>query len=451
MNDQNRIVTAKATHYDESGRGVVKIGREEIGVFDLIPGETAQIKLIRRKDWVEAVVQKRFEESKMRTTPPCKAYYKCGSCNLQHMTYPEQLRFKHEYARKCFSSYGMKIEPEVIIGMDQPYRYRNKNQFGVALDPKRSILIGLYEESSHKIVPVVNCLIQDELTNRLFQSIRSIMVSMRIPAFEEDARRGVVRFILIKRGFKTNQTLLTIVTAIESFPGKNEFFKRVRSENPEINTLIHNVQSRKTSIVLGDKETVVLGKGSIDDDLLGLKFSISSKSFFQINPVQTEKLYQKVMEFLDLKGIERVVDAYSGIGTIGMVLASKAKEVFAVEWNKESHQNAIHNAKTNNIRNIRFFNEDAGVFLRNMAKEGEKIDVVVLDPPRSGSTPEFLNAIKTLSPKKVLYVSCEPSTQARDIVELLQSGYEIKRSCLVDMFPQTAHVETITLLSLKTA
>jgi 23S rRNA (uracil1939-C5)-methyltransferase len=436
----------KSTGYDEYGRGIVSINKKSIGVSNLIPGEEALIFLSGMNGRVESIITK----SPKRVQPPCLVYHKCGSCQLQHLSYEEQLRFKEQYVINSFRSYGMDVTIHPIVQMKHPFRYRNKNQFGYGYDKSGKVMTGLYEEHSHQLVPVKDCLIQDELTNQLFLSIQDNMQQMKISPYQEDAKRGHIRYVLIKRAFVTNQTLVTIVTSVESFPGKNEFFKAILKKNPMINTLVQNINSRQTSVVLGDVEKTVYGKGYIEDVLCGLTFQISSKSFYQINPVQTEKMYQLVKEYAKLTGNEVIVDTYSGIGTIGLTLAKDAKQIYCVELNKDAHYDGIKNAKANQIKNVQFFNQDATQFMIGLSREKVSIDIVIMDPTRSGSTPEFIQALKQLKPKKVIYVSCEPSTQARDIKEMLNIGYVINQITPVDMFPQTYHVESIVLLSLKT-
>jgi 23S rRNA (uracil1939-C5)-methyltransferase len=269
---------------------------------------------------------------------------------------------------------------------------------------------------------------------------------MKIAPYNEDRRTGIIRFVLIKEGFQSKQVLVVIDTNGELFPGRNEFVKQLRNRFPEITSIIQNYNSRQTSIILGDQERVLYGPGYIEDSLLGLKFKISSKTFFQVNPAQTKKLYSKVREFADFNQTETIIDAYCGVGTIGMVLSRDVKHVIGVESNRQSVQNANANMKDNKIANIQFINEDATEFLGKLAKDGEKIDAVIMDPPRSGSTEKFLNSIMRLSPQKIIYVSCEAKTLARDLKSLI-GNYKISKTAIVDMFPGTYHVETVVLMS----
>ncbi|HOI47195.1 MAG TPA: 23S rRNA (uracil(1939)-C(5))-methyltransferase RlmD [Bacilli bacterium] len=444
---QTTYKQVKATTYDEFGRGQVIVNKKTYGVSGMIPGEVGDISILGDYAKVLTIETK----SKARVTPPCKVYDRCGSCQLQHIHYQEQLKFKTQYVIDCFANYDIAIKPKPIIGMNEPFQYRNKNQFGYGYDKSGNIITGLYEENTHKLVPVKDCLIQDQLTNELFGSVQELMTKMRIQPFQEDKRIGIVRYVLVKRAFQTNQTLVTVVTGVENFPGKKEFFNAILKKHPEITTLVQNINNRKTSVVLGDSEKVFFGKGFIEDILCGLKFRISSKSFYQINSIQTEKLYGLVKQYANLTGEETVIDTYSGIGTIGLILAQNAKQVYSVELNKDAHYDAISNAKINNIKNIQFFNQDATQFMIGLSREKVKVDVVIMDPTRTGSTIEFINALRQLKPNRIIYVSCEPATQARDVKDIVNTGYRLVEIVPVDMFPQTYHVETITLLSLKTA
>jgi 23S rRNA (uracil1939-C5)-methyltransferase len=267
-------------------------------------------------------------------------------------------------------------------------------------------------------------------------------------AYDEDRKTGLIRYVLIKESYTNKNILITIVTSSDIFPGRSEFVKELRNKFPEITTIIQNINPRKTSIVLGEQERVLFGPGYIVDELLGLKFKIFSKTFYQINPEQTTKLYSKVIEYGNFKGNEIVIDAYCGVGTIGMSVARSVKEVIGVEQNKQSVINAKSNARDNNIKNINFICDDATSFIEEIAKDNAKVDVVIMDPPRIGSTEKFLNSLKKLKPKKIIYVSCEAKTLARD-VKLILSDYSISKICLVDMFVGTYHVETVVLLSHK--
>lgn len=374
----------------------------------------------------------------------CPVAGKCGGCQLQNMSYERQLSFKEARVIKLLGKY---CHVNKIIGMENPYHYRNKVQAAFGTTRGGKIISGVYQSGSHRIVCVDRCKIEDKKADEIIFTIRSMMPGFRMTAYNEDRKTGFLRHVLVKRGFTSGEIMVVLVTGTVVFPGKNAFIKALLEAHPEITTIIQNINNTDTSMVLGETEKVLYGKGKIKDALCGCEFSISAKSFYQINPVQTEKLYSKAIEFAELNGTETVIDAYCGIGTIGIVAAAKAKQVIGVEVNRDAIHDAIGNAKLNGINNIRFYCDDAGEFMSRMAADGEKADVVFMDPPRAGSDKAFLSSMLTLSPKKIIYISCNPETQARDLVFLTRNGYKVRKIQPVDMFPHTAHVETVCLLT----
>lgn len=378
--------------------------------------------------------------------PECPVFKRCGGCQLLDMPYEKQLIQKHKTLLKLLKPYCA-VPP--IIGMKNPYHYRNKVHAVFDHDRNGNPISGVYEANSHRVVPVESCLIEDQKADEIIGTIRGMLKSFKIRTFDEDTGYGLLRHVLIRRGFSTGEIMVVLVTASWVFPSKNNFVKALRQKHPEITTIIQNVNGRDTSMVLGDKEQVLFGKGYIEDILCGCRFRISSKSFYQVNPVQTEVLYQIAIDAAGLTGKERVIDAYCGIGTIGIIASKRAKEVISVELNRDAVRDAIQNAKINGIHNVRFFCNDAGKFMVNMAESGERADVVFMDPPRSGSTPEFIDSVARLKPDKVVYVSCGPETLARDLAYFKKKGYEAEKGWGVDMFPGTGHVESVCLLSRK--
>ena len=336
-----------------------------------------------------------------------------------------------------------------IIGMEEPYHYRNKVHAVFGLDRKNNPISGIYKEGTHRILPVDSCLIEDQKADEIIVTIRSMLRSFKIRVFDEDTGYGLLRHVLIRRGFTTGEILVVLVTASPVFPSKNNFVKALREKHPEITTIVQNINGRNTSMVLGDKEHVLYGKGYIEDVLCGLRFRISSRSFYQINSAQTEKLYAKAMELAELTGNETVLDAYCGIGTIGLIASKHAGKVIGVELNQDAVRDAVQNAKKNGITNAQFFCNDAGRFMSHMAARGESADVVFMDPPRSGSTEEFIDAVALMQPKRVVYISCGPDTLARDLRMFAKHGYKAKEAWPVDLFGWTEHVETVCLLSRK--
>lgn len=375
----------------------------------------------------------------------CPVFKQCGGCQYLDLPYEEQLAKKQELLEKLLKKH-CKVNP--IIGMKNPYFYRNKVH-AVFGHRKGEAVSGVYKAGTHEVVPVEKCWIEDEKADEIIGTIRGMLKSFKIKTYDEDTGYGFLRHVLVKRGFSTNEIMVVLVTASPVFPGKNNFVRVLREKHPEITTIIQNVNDRNTSMVLGDKEKTLFGKGYIEDVLCGCRFRISSKSFYQINPVQTEVLYGKAMELAGLTGKERVIDAYCGIGTIGIIASKRAKEVIGVELNQDAVKDAVENAKINGIKNISFYCNDAGKFMVGMAEQGEKADVVFMDPPRSGSTEEFIDSVAKMGPERVVYVSCGPETLERDLGWFEKRGFRAVEGWGVDLFPQTLHVETIVKLSRK--
>ena len=372
----------------------------------------------------------------------CPYFSLCGGCNKLDKTYEEEIKEKEEYIKKLFQSVGYK-KPVEILKADNPYYYRNKAIMAFKLSKTKKVVSGIYEEHSHKIVTVDDCLIQNEIINKILKSINIALSKNKIKPF---VNGGVVKHVLVRHAMKTNETMICIVTPTELFPGRANFVKDLLKLEPGITTIVQNIQTRDTSIVLGTKERVLYGKGFIIDELCGLKFKLSPRSFFQINPPQTEKLYNAAMEFANLRVGNTVIDAYSGIGTIGMVASKKCGKVICVENNPDAVSDAKFNAKFNNITNVNFYLEDSTKFINELSANRIKVDCVILDPPRSGTTYNFISAVAKMGIKRVVYVSCGPETLARDLKIFKDFGYEIKEAKCVDMFPRTEHVETVCCL-----
>ncbi len=376
----------------------------------------------------------------------CPVYKKCGGCQLQNLSYSEQLSFKQNKVEKLLKKF-CKVEP--IIGMDNPYHYRNKVQAAFYTDRRGKIISGVYQSGTHHVVGIDSCQTEDVFADKIIVAVRKLLPSFRMTTYNEDTGKGFLRHILVKRGFATNQIMLVLVTGTPVFPSKNNFIKAILKQFPEITTIVQNINNYNTNLVLGDNQKILYGKGYIEDILCGCRFRISPKSFYQINPVQTEVLYNTAMDYAELKGDEIVLDTYCGIGTIGIVAAKRgAGRVIGVELNPDAVRDAIVNAKANNLKNIRFYRGDAGEFMYEASTEDEKTDVVFMDPPRAGSDEKFLNSLINMSPERVVYVSCNPETLARDLDYLRKnSDYKVTKIQPVDMFPHTAHIECVCLIS----
>lgn len=373
----------------------------------------------------------------------CPAFKKCGGCQLLNISYKKQVKNKQEQLSKLLKPY-CRIEP--FIGMEQPMHYRHKVNAAFDRDRRGNVISGVYKEGTHIVVPVENCFLENEKADAVIGTVRGLLKSFKIKTYDEDTGYGLLRHVMVRAGYATGQIMVVLVLASPILPSKNNFVKALRKEHPEITTVIINVNDKKTSMVLGDREQVIYGPGYIEDVLCGKTFKISPRSFYQVNPAQTQQLYGKAMEYAELKGKETVLDAYCGTGTIGLIAADKARRVIGVELNKDAVKDAVTNAKRNQVSNIQFYQKDAGEFMVQLSESGDKVDVVFMDPPRSGSDERFLASLIKLGPKKVVYVSCNPETLVRDLKYLTAKGYQVKKGVGVDMFPFTVGIESVALL-----
>lgn len=376
----------------------------------------------------------------------CPYAKKCGGCDYQGISYEEQLKKKQSYIRKLMEPYG-KVQP--IVKMDDPYHYRHKVQAAFDCTRRGQIVAGVYQKNSHDVVDIESCQIENEEADAIIRDVKNMLRSFRIKTYDEDTGYGLLRHVLVRKGYHSGQIMVVLVLADAILPSKNNFVKALRKNHPDISTVVINVNDKRTSMVLGERNITVYGKGYIEDSLCGCTFRISPNSFYQVNPKQTEILYEKAIACAGLTGKETVIDAYCGTGTIGLIASKSAKQVIGVELNKDAIRDAITNAKRNDIHNVRFFHQDAGEFMVEMAEKGQQADVVIMDPPRTGSDEAFLSSVIKLAPKRVVYVSCGPESLARDLKYLTRHGYRMKECTPVDMFPFTRHVETCVLLSRK--
>lgn len=388
----------------------------------------------------------------------CPVAKKCGGCQYLDLPYTEQLKVKQKTVEKLLKPYG---RVNRIIGMEEPAHYRNKVHAVFDFQKGRGIVSGIYQKGTHYVVPVEECLLEDRSADAIIASVRQLAKSFKLKTYDEDTGYGLLRHVLVRVGQATGQIMVVLVLGSPVLPSKRNFVNALCKLHPEITTILLNVNNKRTSMVLGEKEQVLYGKGYIEDILCGRTFRISSKSFYQVNAAQTEKLYGKAIEYAALKGRETVIDAYCGIGTIGLAAADHVKKVIGVELNQTAVRDAVFNAKRNGIRNADFYQNDAGRFMVQLAEAGEKVDVVFMDPPRSGSTEEFLDAVLRLGPARIVYISCNPEKLARDLKYLTsggkqqkekvkperKSGYQVVEMTPVDMFPFTDDVETVCLLS----
>ena len=373
---------------------------------------------------------------------------KCGGCPMLGLDYAEQLKQKEAAVRKLVGKYGP-VAP--IRGAENPCHYRNKVISTFAAGPGGKLVSGIYAAGTHKVLPVESCLLQDEVLDTVMQAVRAAASTCRFQPYNEDKGTGLLRHCLLRRGVVSGQVMVVLVTAQPVLPGAKNFVRALLAEAEKrhvpVTTVVQNYNPRRTSVVLGEEEKVLYGKGFILDTLCGKTYALSPRSFYQINHDQTEVLYGLAVEAARLTGKEVVLDAYCGIGTIGLTASGRAKQVVGVELNRDAVRDAIGNARHNNVKNARFFAADATQWITEAAAAGQRADVIFMDPPREGSTPQFIESVARMAPKRVVYVSCNPETMARDLALLTAKGYRAEGFTPVDLFPQTAHCETVCALS----
>lgn len=375
----------------------------------------------------------------------CSVFKRCGGCQLDK-TYAEQLEWKQAKADRMLSKF-CKVDP--IIGMECPYNYRNKIQTVYKLNSSGQIISGVFQSSTKGLTAIEDCMLEDIRAHKIVKTLKSLMKDFKILPYDPSSGRGLLKHTLIRTSDKTGQVMLVLVTAGPVFPAKHNFVNALLARHPEITTIVQNICTNTTPLTLGTRNIVMYGKGYIEDELCGCKFRISPASFYQVNPSQTEKLYTIAVDSAGIKEGTRVIDAYCGTGTIGMICAANGAEVVGVELNKAACRDAADNAKRNGIDNIRFFNADAAEFMKEIANDGMSCDVLVMDPPRAGATQDFINAAGKLAPEKIIYVSCKIETLERDLKMFRRQGYRIDKIKPVDMFPHTTGIENVTLLTKK--
>ncbi len=398
-----------------------------------------------KKNYAVGEIIEFIEKSPFRVDSLCnEELSECGGCQVMHLDYQKQLEIKTNMVRETIKRIG-KIEDIVIhetIGMEKPIRYRNKAQFPIGMSHGKAVL-GFYKKKSHEIIPSSKCLIQHEVNDKIIEIIKNYIENFKVSIYDEKEHKGLLRNVVTKVGFKTKEVMLILVANGKKLPNVNELIYVLKENIPGFKTLVLNINKEKTNMILGKENKVLYGHGKIQDYIGNLKFNISPLSFFQVNPIQTEVLYNKALEYADLKGNENVFDIYCGIGTISLFLARKAKKVYGVEIIEDAIKDANINAELNDIENAQFYVGKAEEVVPYLYEEGKKADVVVVDPPRKGCDEKVLETIVNMNPTKVVYVSCNPSTLARDLAYLEERGYKAVEIQPVDMFPHTMHVETV--------
>lgn len=411
----------------------------------IIPAGMSMVREFQYHPGIGIKMEKKVSKKTEKKADACQYAKKCGGCTYQGMTYEKQCKLKQKRVEELLGKF-CRIQP--MIRMENPYHYRNKVH-AVFDREKGKTISGIYQEGTHKVVPVDSCMITDTKSDAIIITVRNLLPSFKIKVYDEDTGYGLLRHVLIRRSFSSGQIMVVLVTASPVFPSKNNFVRALLKEHPEITTVVQNVNGRNTSMVLGQKEKILYGKGYIEDTLCGRVFRISSRSFYQINSVQTEKLYAKAIELAKLTGKENVLDAYCGIGTIGLIAATHCRQVAGVELNSDAVRDAMNNRNRNKVENARFFEGDASEFMVSLANDGKKLDVVFMDPPRGGSTEEFIDAVAQVNAKRVVYISCNPETLARDLQYFEKKGYLAGEAWPVDMFPWTDSIETVVEIAHK--
>lgn len=437
------------------GEGIAKIDNKyPIFIEGALKGEKVKVRIVKvNKNFAYGKLMEVLEASEERVNPPCAIYKRCGGCKLQHASYKAQLDFKWDRVKDCVSKIG-KLDPSIVkypLGMENPWRYRNKVQLPIGLI-NGEVKIGFFAPRSHDIIDMESCLIQDEIGDKVVKLTREWIEKFNIRPYNVDGEydeKGIVRHIMIRRGFTTNEVMVVLVTNGEKLPHKEEFVDLMVKNIPGIKSVIQNINSKKTNVILGLESKTLWGEDTISDYIGDFRFNISPLSFFQVNPTQTEVLYGKALEYANLTGNEEVFDAYCGTGTITLFLSQKAKKVYGVEIIPQAIDNAWINAKENKVENVEFFVGESEVVIPDLINKGVKADVVVVDPPRKGCDKKLLDAITNINAKKIVYVSCDPSTLGRDLKVLEENGYKTLEVQPVDMFPNTSHVETVALIRRK--
>ncbi|WP_066298387.1 23S rRNA (uracil(1939)-C(5))-methyltransferase RlmD [Bacillus sp. FJAT-29937] len=435
-----------------NGEGVGYFKKQVVFVPGALPGEEVVVEATKvNPKFAEAKIKKIRKKSEHRIQPPCPIYEECGGCQLQHLQYSQQLKEKRDIVIQALERHT-KLNPAQLniketIGMEDPWNYRNKSQFQVGFKDGQ-VLAGLYGMNSHRLINIDQCAVQHPQTNKATVTVKKILQDLKIPIYNERTRKGLVRTIVSRVGIRTGELQIVLITTQKELPKKDLIIQEIKKRLPEVKSIIQNVNGQKTSLIFGEETVKLEGNDFIQETLGDLSFELSARTFFQLNPEQTVKLYNEVKEAAGLTGKEKVVDAYCGVGTIGLWVADQAAEIRGMDIIPESIEDAKKNAARHGIKHAKYIAGKAEVLLPKWVKEGWKPDVIIVDPPRTGLDKQLLKTILKVKPKKVVYVSCNPSTLAKDI-DVLSTSYKVDMIQPVDMFPQTAHVETVALIELK--
>lgn len=442
---KNEVREGKVIDLTHEGHGVVKIDRYPIFIPNALIDETIEYKVIKvKKNFAIGKLLEIKEQSSQRVEPPCVYYYKCGGCQLQHLSYQAQLAMKKEQVINLFHRKA-NFENAIIhdtIGMETPWRYRNKSQIPVGKNDNNDAIMGFYRQRSHQIIDMDECLIQDTKHQDVMNFVKKWFTELNISIYDERKKSGLMRHVVIRTGHYTGDLMVIFVTNGKKFKHSDIITQKLVEAFPKIKSIKHNINNSHSNVIMGDISHTLYGENQIEDTLSDITFKISDQSFYQINSTQTEKLYQRAIDYADLQGEETVLDTYCGIGTIGLYMAPKAKHVYGVEVVPEAIEDANKNATLNQFENTTFVCGKAEDVILKWKAEGIKPDIVMVDPPRKGCDESFLDTLLELNPRRIVYISCNPSTQQRD-AQHLAAQYNLTQITPVDMFPHTTHVETI--------
>lgn len=448
---KNDVLTGQVVDLTHEGHGVVKIDRYPIFIPSTLIDEKIEYKVIKvKKNFAIGKLIKVITESDARVEPPCIYYYKCGGCQLQHMSYQAQLNMKKEQVVNLFHRKA-KFTNTVIkdtVGMEDPWRYRNKSQIPVGLSKDQQPIMGFYRQRSHDIIDMESCLIQDQQHQQVMNDLKQLISELNISVYNEKTKKGLLRHLVVRTGHYTNQLMIILVTNGKAFKQAESLVDALVRKYPNVTSIKQNINDAHSNVIMGPQSITLYGEEEIEDQLSEVTFNISDQSFYQINSHQTEKLYQQALDYAQLTGDEIVLDTYCGIGTIAIYMAENARHVYGVEVVPSAINDANQNATKNQLENTTFVCGKAEEVILKWKAEGIRPDVVMVDPPRKGCDETFLETILELNPKRIVYISCNPSTQQRD-AHILNHQYDLKEITPVDMFPQTTHIETVALFERK--
>jgi 23S rRNA (uracil1939-C5)-methyltransferase len=446
---KNETVEVTFEDLSHDGSGVAKVEGYTLFVPEALPGERATIKVLKtKKGYGFGKLVELKEKSPDRTEPPCPIYEKCGGCQLQHMTYEGQMKQKQKHMKDALERIGglKDVIVHSTLGMDEPWRYRNKAQVPIG-EREGGLVAGFYQKGSHRIIDMDSCIIQKETNDKVVQIVKGIADDYNVRAYDENRHKGVLRHVIARYGQNTGEIMIVLVTKEKDLSNRKNIIRAITDAIPDVKSIVQNINQKRTNTIFGEETRVLWGRDVIYDTIGNIKFAISARSFFQVNPEQTEVLYNKALEYADLSGTETVMDAYCGIGTISLFLAQQAGHVYGVEIVSEAVEDARRNAELNELGNVTFEVGEAEKVIPAWHKEGIKADVIVVDPPRKGCDEALLQTIIDMKPRRVVYVSCNPATLARDLRILEDGGFQTEEVQPVDMFPQTVHIEAVAKIA----